>query len=40
MEHLDGDIAIVPEIVGTKDRRHPAGTKLTLDAVAIGQRGG
>jgi hypothetical protein len=37
MEHLDGDVAVVPEIVPHEHRGHPSRTELALDAVAIGQ---
>ena len=35
---LDGDLAIVSEVVCEIDRRHSARAELALDAVAIGQR--
>jgi hypothetical protein len=37
-QHLEGDLAIVPLVVGQVDRRHTAGTELALDRVAIGER--
>ena len=40
MQHLEGDWAIVPEIVGQKHGRETAASKLTLDAVGVGQRRG
>ncbi len=36
-EHLDGDIAIVLEVVREIDRGHAALTELALDPVAVGQ---
>ena len=36
-EHLYGDLAIVLEVMREIDRRHPARTKLAVEAVAIGQ---
>ena len=35
MQHLDGDVAVVPEVVGEVDGRHAASAELALDAVAI-----
>jgi hypothetical protein len=40
VEHLDGHLAVVPEIVRQVDRGHAAGAELALDAVAVGERGG
>ena len=37
MQHLDGDVAIVLEIVREVDRRHAARAELALDAVAVGE---
>ena len=37
-EHLDGDLALVPEILGEVDRGHPARTELALDGVAADER--
>ena len=37
-EHLDGDLAVVPEVVGKIDRGHPARAELAIKAVAIAQR--
>ena len=37
-EHLDRDLAVVLEIVGEEDLRHPALTQLALDPVAGGDR--
>ena len=39
-EDLEGDGAIVLDVVGEIDRRHAAGTELTLQAVAVGEGGG
>ncbi len=35
VQHLDRDVAIVPEVVREVDRRHAAGAELALDAVAV-----
>ncbi len=40
VQHLDGDIAFVADVVREVDRGHAALTEFALDAVAIGQRGG
>jgi len=40
MEHLHGDIAVVPDIVRQINGRHAALPDLVIDAVAIGQRFG
>ena len=32
-QHLDGDLAVVLEVEGKIDGRHPAGAELTLDRV-------
>src|SRR6185436_10822873 len=40
MQHLDGDLAVVPKIAGQVHRRHAALTQLPLDAVAVGQCSG
>jgi len=37
-EQLEGHGAVVSEIVGQPDRRHPAPAELALDPVAVGQR--
>ena len=34
---LDGDLAVVPEVLREVDGRHAAGAELALDAVAVGQ---
>ena len=38
-KHLDGDLAIVPLILGQVHRRHATGTECPLDRVAIGEGG-
>jgi len=40
VQHLDGDVAVVPEIVREEDGRHAAYAQLASDVVAIGERGG
>ena len=39
VQDLDGDVAVVPEVVREVDRGHAAGAELALDAVAVGERG-
>jgi hypothetical protein len=39
-EHLDGDLAIVLEVLGEVDGCHPALTELPLDPVAVTERRG
>ena len=39
MHHLDGDRAIVLEVVGQPDRRHASATKLPLNPIVAGKRG-
>jgi hypothetical protein len=39
IDNLDGDGAIVAEVAREIDRGHPATSELTLDGVAVGQRG-
>ena len=39
-QDLDGDSAVVPEVLGQVDCRHAARAELALDAVAVGQGGG
>ena len=39
-EHLERHLALVLEIVGQIDRRHPSLAQLPLDAVAIGEDAG
>ena len=38
MQHLDGDIPIVLDVVREIHSGHATGTELTLEAVAVGQR--
>ena len=40
MQHLDGDVALVLEIVREVDGGHPAGTEFAVDAVAVPDCGG
>ena len=40
VQHLDGDIALVLEIVREVHGGHAAGAEFAVEAVAIGQRGG
>ena len=40
MQHLDGDIAIVLEVVGAVDGRHATGTEFAVDAVSVMEGGG
>ena len=40
LEHLDGDLALVLEVVREVHGRHTAGTEFAVDAVAVGQGGG
>ena len=37
MQDLDGDGAVVLEVVGEEDGRHAAAADFTLDAVAVGE---
>jgi hypothetical protein len=37
-EHLEGDVAVVLEVVGEGDRGHPARAELPLDRVAVRHR--
>jgi hypothetical protein len=39
MQDFDRDAPAMTEIFGEIDGRHPAGTELALESVAIGQRG-
>ena len=39
-QDLDGDVAIVLDIVRDKDRSHAARAEFPLDAVTVGQSGG
>ena len=36
-QHLERDLAVVPEVVREVDGRHAAGAELALDAVAVRQ---
>jgi hypothetical protein len=36
VEHLDGDLAAVFQILGQKDGSHPAPAEFALDGVAVG----
>ena len=38
-QHLERDLAVVAEVVGQVDRRHPALPELALEAVAVGKSG-
>jgi hypothetical protein len=40
LEDLEGDLAVVPEVLGEVHRRHAALAQLALDAVALGEGGG
>ena len=39
-QHLEGDLAVVLEVGGQIDGRHPAGAQRAFDAVAITECGG
>ena len=39
MEHLEGDRAVVPQVVGEVDRGHAAPAQLTLHAISVPERG-
>ncbi len=39
MQHLDGDLPVVPEVLRKVDRRHAALSEFALDGIAIGQGG-
>ena len=39
-QHLEGHLAVVLEVAGKIDRRHPARANLPLDGVAVGEGGG
>ncbi len=39
LQHLDGDFAMVLQVLGEVDRRHAAAAEFTLDRVAVGKRG-
>jgi hypothetical protein len=38
LEDLEGDLAVVPEVLGQVDGGHPTLAELAIDAVAVGQR--
>jgi hypothetical protein len=38
-QDLDGDLAVVAEVLGEVDGRHAALAELALDAVAVGENG-
>ena len=40
MEDLERDGTIVPDVVGQVDHRHAAAAELTLERVAVAERGG
>jgi len=40
MQHFDGDIALVFEVVREVHGGHAASAELAVDAVAVGERGG
>jgi hypothetical protein len=37
VENLEGDFAVVPQVAGEIDSRHPTGADLTFDFVALKQ---
>ena len=37
LQHLDGDLAMVLQVLGEIDRRHPAAAQLSLDQVTVGE---
>ena len=39
-QHLDRDLAVVFQVLGEVDGRHPAHAKLSLNGVAVGEGGG
>ena len=39
LQHLERDLAVVPEVVGEIDGRHAALAELALDLVLVGQGG-
>jgi hypothetical protein len=39
MQHLDGDLALVLEVLGEVDGGHPALAELALEPVAVGEAG-
>jgi hypothetical protein len=40
LEHFDGDLPVVLQVMCEVHRRHAARPQLSLDAVPIGERGG
>ncbi len=38
MTDLDRHLAVVFQVLGEVDRRHPTATQFTVDGVAVGQR--
>ena len=38
-QHLHRDLAVVLQVLGEVDRRHPAPAHLPLDAIAVGEHG-
>ena len=38
-KHLHGHLAVVFQVLGEIDRRHPTATELPLDGIAIGEGG-
>jgi hypothetical protein len=40
VQHLDGDVAVVLEVLGEVHRGHAARAELALEAVAVGEGGG
>jgi hypothetical protein len=39
VQHLDGHVAFVLDVVGEVHGGHAAGSELALDAIAVGERG-
>ena len=39
-QDLDGDLAVVPQVLGEVNGGHAALAELALDPIAVGQRGG
>jgi hypothetical protein len=39
MQHLDRDLAVMPQVLGEEDRRHAAAVDLGVDRVAAGEGG-
>ena len=40
VQHLDGDLAAVPQVLGEVDRGHAALAQLALEAIPVGEGGG